>query len=256
MTKTINIKLTGNSSISQVFFFDRNIVDILNNFDGDSFSGYLLKAAADSEYFARGFSDAGDLNVEVSDGDNVLYSGTVLVDEAEQDASPEEVRQQFFDDNGEVYDEALSFNDWARVAPDHYMQDRSKYTYCIARNVDLDGYGAIAEFNLEVSNDFKMSDLQVLMGDFDGGGTTPQKWAHDLIYSFYNKGGVEAEVLGVKYDDGVHLITSEIYDSDLIREPHTFIGTTNYTAYNHNGEEWEDIEEVYDRLCELGETED
>jgi len=96
MTKTINIKLTGNSSISQVFFFDRNIGDILNNFDGDSFSGYLLKAAADAEYFARGFSDAGDLNVEVSDGDNVLYSGTVLVDEAEQDASPEEVRQQFF----------------------------------------------------------------------------------------------------------------------------------------------------------------
>ena len=72
-----------------MYFFSKDIDSILNDFVGESFSKYLADTADHAEFFARGFSDEGDLSVEVySDGDN-LYDGTIFLNEAEQDATPD-----------------------------------------------------------------------------------------------------------------------------------------------------------------------
>jgi hypothetical protein len=256
MSKEISIELIGNSNVAQLFFFSNNLDSVVSSYSGESFSLYLAENADHTEYLARGFSDEGDLRIRVTCDENELYYDTVFVNEADKDASPDEVRTEFMENNGEDYDEVLSYNDWdERLSPDHYMPDLSKYKYCIARNVGLDGYNAVAKLELTVADDFKLSDIKILMADFDGRDAQPQKWAYDLIVETYRAGGVECEVLGVAYEGNVKLISDKSYKSDLLNEPHTFLHTTTYSAYEYVGDNWDYLDALYERLLELGETE-
>ena len=254
MTRKISMEFLGNSKITVVYFFSRDIDVVLKDFEGESFSEFLAVTADHTEYFGRGFSDDyGDLSVKVLSGDEILYHDSVYLDEAFESATPDEVRTEFFTNNGVEYDSVLSYNDFQRVSLDRYMADLSKYKKCIVRQVDLDGYNAYSKLNLTVADDFKLSDLKVMVSDVDH---TTAPLTTDLNISIFGE-DFQPEVIGIEYKGSVHLITNESYESDLIREPYTFIGTTSYTAYNYNGEEWEydPSVNIYD-LAELGETEE
>lgn len=254
MSKKITVEFVGNSKIADVYFFNRDLDGVLKDFKGESFSKFLAETADHTEYFARGFNEEGDLKVKVSSGDDILYNGIVFLDQATPDATPDEVRALFLEDNDVEYDEVLSYNDYARVSPDHYMPDLSKYKKCITREVDLDGYNGVSELTLTVADDFKLSDIKIIMSTFD---SEEAPWAASLIANFYRSGDLENEVLGIEYNGVVQLITNESYKSDLIREPFTFIGTTRYSAYNYDSGKWEwDGGQLDDDLGELGETEE
>lgn len=255
MAKKISVEFLGNSKITEVYFFNKDIDGVLKDFKGESFSAFLAVTADHTEYFGRGFSlDYGDLSVKVLSGDDILYHDSVYLDEAFESATPDEVRTEFFTNNGVEYDTVLSYNDFQRVSLDRYMADLSKYKKCIVRQVDLDGYNAYSKLNLTVADDFKLSDLKVIVANGADHTTAPR--TADLITNIFGE-DFQAEVIGIEYNGTIHLITNETYKSDLINEPYTFIGTTSYTAYNYNGEEWEDDPDVniYD-LGELGETEE
>ena len=254
MTKKISVEFLGNSKITDVYFFNRDIDGVLKDFKGESFSEFLAVTADHTEYFGRGFSDDyGDLSVKVLSGDDILYNDSVYHDEAYESATPDEVRAEFLTNNDVEYDSVLSYNDSKCVSLDRYMPDLSKYKKCIVRQVDLDGYNGLSTLNLTVADDFKLSDLKVIVSDLDH--TTAPRTA-DLIITIFGE-DFQFEVIGIEYNGSIHLITNETYKSDLINEPYTFIGTTSYTAYNYNGEEWEDDPgvNIYD-LGELGETEE
>lgn len=255
MTKKISVEFLGNSKITEVYFFNKDIDGVLKDFKGESFSAFLAVTADHTEYFGRGFShDYGDLSVKVLSGDDILYDDSVYLDESYESATPDEIRAEFLENNDMEYDSVLSYNDTKCVSPDRYMPDLSKYKKCIVRQVDLDGYNGLSTLNLTVADDFKLSDLKIIVANGADHTTAPR--TADLIINIFGE-DFQAEVIGIEYNGTIHLITNETYKSDLINEPYTFIGTTSYTAYNYNGEEWEDDPDVniYD-LGELGETEE
>ena len=255
MAKKISVEFLGNSKITEGYFFNKDIDGVLKDFKGESFSAFLAVTADHTEYFGRGFShDYGDLSVKVLSGDDILYNDSVYLDESYESATPDEIRAEFLENNDMEYDSVLSYNDFKCVSPDRYMPDLSKYKKCIVRQVDLDGYNGLSTLNLTVADDFKLSDLKVIVANGADHTTAPR--TADLITNIFGE-DFQAEVIGIEYNGTIHLITNETYKSDLINEPYTFIGTTSYTAYNYNGEEWEDDPDVniYD-LGELGETEE
>ena len=255
MAKKISVEFLGNSKITEVYFFNKDIDVVLKDFKGESFSAFLAVTADHTEYFGRGFShDYGDLSVKVLSGDDILYNDSVYLDESYESATPDEIRAEFLENNDMEYDSVLSYNDFKCVSSDRYMPDLSKYKKCIVRQVDLDGYNGLSTLNLTVADDFKLSDLKVIVANGADHTTAPR--TADLITNIFGE-DFQAEVIGIEYNGTIHLITNETYKSDLINEPYTFIGTTSYTAYNYNGEEWEDDPDVniYD-LGELGETEE
>lgn len=254
MTKQISVEFLGNSKVTDVFFFNRDIDGILKDFKGESFSAFLAVTADRIEYFGRGFSAGySDLSVKVLSGDDILYKGPVYLDESDESATPDEVRAEFLTNNYVEYDSVLSYNEFKCVSPDRYMLGLSKYKKCIVRQVDLDGYNGLSKLDLTVADDFKLSDLKIIVSNLDHT-TAPQ--TADLIITIFGE-DFPAEIIGIEYKGAIRLITNDTYKSDLIKEPYTFIGTTSYAAYIYNGEEWEDDPDVnFFDLGELGETEE
>ena len=166
---------------------------------------------------------------------------------------PIKIRKAFRDMHGHEFDEVLTFNDNDRRSPDENKQDFSMFKFCIIQNVNLDGYNSKCTIELDVDRNFKLSDMPILISDFDSC-IGQSRCNENLISRIYRFTEVQEEVIGLVYKGKNYLLSDGKYESDLIVDPYTFIDTTEYSSYINKNEKW-DYLDFYEKFLELNEEE-
>ena len=249
----LKIELLGNSKIVDVFFFKNLIESDLESFDGESFSKYLLEKADYHSRLYSGFSNEGDFNLTITSPDGVIYDDDIYCCEGFGNESFEELNEAFKDEYDMSLDEVVSHNDWERKGLDFNLPDMSEFSSIIVRTIDLDGYNAEYTLNIEVDEDFKLSDLKSIVIDSDSGDC---KTDLGVSLSEIISKEIETEYYGFSYKGKNYFIEDENYRSDFINEPYTFIGLIECSLYNRDGDEWSYDDDYYQLLGELAEIEE
>jgi len=255
MSNTLKIKFIGNGNIVQAFFFNTDLNEILDKSKGKRLSKYLKNKAEFSTYFANGFSRNIDLRTIITIGKDKFYEGEIYVNDTWTNDTDDliKIRKAFRDMHGHEFEHVLTFNDNDRRSPDEKKPDFSKFKFCIIQNVNLDGYNAKCTIELDVDKNFKLSDMPILISDFDAC-IGQSRCNENLISKIYRFTEVEEEVIGLVYKGKNYLLSDGKYESDLIIDPYTFIDTTEYSAYLNKNEEW-DYLDFYEKFLELNEEE-
>jgi len=248
----LELKLLGNSKIVDVFFFKNPIGPDLERFEGESFSKYLLGIADYHSRIFSGFSHDGDFNLKIRSPEGVIYDDEIYCCEGFENDSYEELNQAFQDEYEMSLDEAVTYNDWDRKGVDLNLPEMSEFSSVIVRVVDLDGYNAEYTLNLEVDEDFKLSDLKAIVIDTDCGDC---KTDLGLSLSEIISRDIDNGFFGFSYKGKNYFIEDKNYRSDFINQPYTFIGLIEHSLYNREGDEWTDELEYHQLLSELSEIE-
>lgn len=250
----IDINIFGNSKVIQIFFFHEDPSDILDDFTENSFSKYLENKSQYSTYIAKGFSDSGDLNIIIKSDNEQIYNGPLYQRNGYQDDTLSEISENFLNENGLHLDKVISFEDWKRIPPDAFIKDINNFNYCIIRSIDQDGYSSLAQVTINVQSEFNLSEVKGLMGDFDAVSCSSR--STDNLMSIICESGIETELLGFSYASENYLISDKSFECDVLSTPYSFIETTEYSAFEKSGEDWNYMDDLYDILAEHGETEE
>jgi len=199
--KTVEVKITGNSLLAYVSFYDAEILDRLTEMEEGEYD--FLDFSAEHKKFevflGRGFGDEGDLNFSVLvNGEEILETEIIYADYGDEPI--EEIKALFLDEQDMEYDESLSAKSSGIHGGDkHFFSQVNRYTYCSLETVQCDE--ATDSITIEVDDDFKLSDLdvQVVMVDSGGDGSISQ-----LIYG---ETGLEGQVIGVQYKGNFYEFT-------------------------------------------------
>ena len=191
--KTVEVKITGNSLLAYVSFYDAEILDRLSEIEEGEYD--FLDFSAEHKKFevflGRGFGNEGDLSLSVLvDGEEVLETEVIFADYGDQPT--EEIKALFLDEHDVEYDDSLSAKSSGIHDADKYFFGQvNRYTYCSLETAQCDE--AYDSISIEVDDDFKLSDLniQVVMVDSGADGAISQ-----LIYG---ETGLEGQVIGVEY---------------------------------------------------------
>lgn len=235
--KNVQININGNSLLAYVTFYNDDILTKLNEMDEDEydfidFSGSNEKK---SVFLGRGFCEDGSLWLDVSVDDEALFHGGVYLIDYEN-APIEEIKEQFQADYGddEEYEDCLVARQSDCLdADNHFFADASEYKYCSLETVEC--YKSPDTISIEVDDDFKLSDLSLVLLDVDSGddGSITQN-----LYAFTR---LEKQAFGIKYKGKFF----EFYGGEDEG------GSNEIHWFERNGETWTESEVIQERIGEL-----
>lgn len=235
--KHLEVSIKGNSRLAYVTFYNDDILMKLNEMDEGEFDfiDFSSENGKKSVFLGRGFCEDGSLSLCVSvDGVELFHGGLYLIDY--EDASVEEIKEQFQADYGddEEYEKCLVARQSDCLdADNHFFADASKYKYCSLETVEC--YKSPDTINIEVDDDFKLSDLNLVLLDVDSGdsGSITQK--------LYLATGLEKQAFGIKYRDKFF----EFYGGN------DHGGSNEIYWFERNGAMWTESETISERIEEL-----
>ena len=235
--KTVEVNIQGNSLLAYVTFYDEGILSKLNELDEGEYDFIDFSSAHEKKsiFLGRGFCEDGDINLNVSvDGTEVFDSGLYFIDY--EDASIDEIKQLFQDDYGEDedYEKCLiAKQSDCLEANEHFFADAGKYKYCSLETVQW--YKSPDTIHIEVDDNFKLSDLSLVLLDVDSGdnGSIAQK--------LYSVTRLEKQAFGIKYKGEFF----EFYGGNDEG------GTNDVYWFERNGDKWTDTEAIHERIDEL-----
>ena len=235
--KHLEVSIKGNSRLAYVTFYNDDILMKLNEMDEGEFDfiDFSSENGKKSVFLGRGFCEDGSLSLCVSvDGVELFHGGLYLIDY--EDASVEEIKEQFQADYGddEEYEKCLVARQSDCLdADNHFFADASKYKYCSLETVEC--YKSSDTINIEVDDDFKLSDLNLVLLDVDSGdsGSITQK--------LYLATGLEKQAFGIKYRDKFF----EFYGGN------DHGGSNEIYWFERKGAMWTESETISERIEEL-----
>jgi hypothetical protein len=192
--KIVEVNIEGNSLLAYVTFYDEDILSKLNEIDEGEydFIDFSSTHEKSSTFLGRGFCENGNLYLKVSvDGTKVFDRGLITLDET---GCPAEDIQQLKEIYGEDEDYKncliAKSSDWLE-ADDHFFADADKYKYCSLETVQC--YKSPYTIQIEAEDDFKLSDLSLVLVDVDSG------YSHSITQNLYSATNLEKQVFGIKY---------------------------------------------------------
>ena len=232
--KTVEINISGDSLLAYVTFYDEDILEKLNDIEQYDFINFSTEHTKKSVFLGRGFCETGNLISEVSVDGVKIFSGDYFWDEDCYGETYEEKIATIKEEDNVDYENCL-------IAPaegsleisDHFLTDVDKFKYCSLETVRC--YKSADTIIIEAQDDFKITDLDLILIDTDSGGRG--SLGHSL-YSFTN---LEKQVLGVKYKGEFF----EFYGGEDEG------GSNEIYWFERNGDKWTDSEAIQERIDEL-----
>ena len=235
--KTVEVNIKGNSLLAYVTFYNDDILTKLNEMDEGEydFIDFSIAHQKKSVFLGRGFCEDGSLWLDVSVDDEELFHGGVYLIDYEN-APIEEIKEQFQADYGDdrEYEECLVArqND-CLDADSHFFADARKYTYCSLETVEC--YKSPNKISFEVDDDFKLTDLSLVLLDVDSGdsGSITQK-----LYAITR---LEKQAFGIKYKGNFF----EFHGGEDEG------GSNEIRWFERDGDKWTDSEAIDERIDDL-----
>jgi hypothetical protein len=236
--KTVLIDIEGNSVLAYVKFYNEDILNKLNIMDiGDfDFIDFSSNNEKKSIFLGRGFCESGDIKIIASINGERLFEGEATSFDCGGDVKDEEIRSLFIEEFGNDlnYDECLiSKASDVLDADKHFFFDAHNYTYCSLETVEC--YSSSDRLEIEVDDDFKLSDLSLVQLDIDTGPFG------SITQNLYSSTGLELQYFGVKYKGNFYEFNGGNDQG----------GSNNITWFECKKHDWIDADAVSDRIEEL-----
>lgn len=238
--KTVEVNIRGNSLLAYVTLYDEGILEKLNDIEQYDFVNFRNEHEKKSVFLGRGFCETGSLTSEVSVDGVKIFSGDYFWDEDDQGETYEEKIANIKEENNVDYESCL-------VAPaknsldcaNHFLRDVGKFKYCSLETVQC--YKSVDMIKIEVEDDFKISDLDLILIDTEGGGRGSLPGSVSLADNLYSYTNLEKQVLGVKYNGQFF----EFFGGDDEG------GSNQIYWFERNGDTWAETEAINERIDEL-----
>jgi hypothetical protein len=239
--KKVQINVEGNSLLAYVTFYSEDILSKLQSIeDGEyDFLDFSDEHGLKSIFLGRGFCEDGEINFTASIDGTSIFDGEVnWIDYGNDFANDAEIRKTFKEDFGDDvdYDDCLiaKASD-ALEAGKHFFADASTYKYCSLETVEC--YTSSDSLEIEVDDNFKLSDLSMVKLDLDSG------YEGSITQKLYHATDLEGQYFGVKYK-------GEFYEFHGGNDEG---GSNNISWFERNNDEWIDSEAISERIDELTE---
>ena len=237
--KTVEVHIKGNSLLAYVTFYDEDILSKLNEIDEGEydFIDFCSEHEKGGAFLGRGFCEDGNLNLKVSvDSTEVFDDGLYFIDDGRGTDSLAQLQERFQDVYGddENYEKCLVARSSESLEADsHFFADADKYKYCSLETVQC--YKSPYTIKIEAEDDFKLSDLSLVVVDVDSGDTG------SITDKLYACTGLEKQVLGIKY-------RGEFFEFHGGEDEG---GSNQIHWYERNGDKWTGSEAIEERIDEL-----
>lgn len=236
--KTVLIDIEGNSVLAYVKFYNEDILNKLNVIEiGDfDFIDFSSKNEKQSIFLGRGFCESGDIKIMISINGENLFEGEATSFDCGNNVKDEEIRSSFIEEFGSDpnYDECLiSKASDVLDADKHFFSDANNYKYCSLETVEC--YSSLDRLEIEVDDDFKLSDLSLVQLDIDTGSIG------SITQNLYNSTGLEFQYFGVKYKGNFYEFNGGNDQG----------GSNNLIWFECENYYWRDADAVSDRIEEL-----
>jgi len=235
--KTVAVNIEGNSLLAYVTFYDEDILSKLNEIDEGEydFIDFSSEHEKGGAFLGRGFCEDGNLNLNVSvDSTEQFNGGLYYIDD--EYCPADEIEQLFQDDYGEDedYEKCLiAKSSDCLDADSHFFADADKYKYCSLETVQC--YKSPYTIQIEAEDDFKLSDLSLVLLDVDSGN------ANSITQKLYSATRLEKQAFGIKYK-------GEFFEFDGGEDQG---GSNEIYWFERNGETWTGSEAIQERIEEL-----
>ena len=235
--KTVEVNIKGNSLLAYVTFYDEDILNKLNEMDeGEyNFVDLSMENEKGGAFLGRGFCEDGNLNLNVSvDGTELFDGGLYYIDD--ENCPVDEIKQLFQDDYGEDedYEKCLiAKSSECLDADSHFFSDADKYKYCSLETVQC--YKSPYTIQIEAEDDFKLSDLSLVLLDVDSGN------ADSITQKLYSATRLEKQAFGIKYK-------GEFFEFDGGEDQG---GTNDIYWFERNDKTWTGSEAIQERIAEI-----
>ena len=235
--KTVEVNIKGNSLLAYVTFYDEDILSKLNGIDEGEydFIDFSSEHEKGGAFLGRGFCEDGNLNLNVSvDGTELFDGGLYYIDD--ENCPVDEIKQIFQDDYGkdEDYEKCLiAKSSECLDADSHFFANAGNYKYCSLETVQC--YTSPYTIQIEAEDDFKPSDLSLVLLDVDSGN------ADSITQKLYSATRLEKQVFGVKYKDDFF----EFYGGEDEG------GTNDVYWFERDDKTWTDSEAIQERIDEI-----
>ena len=235
--KTVELNIKGNSLLAYVTFYDEDILSKLNGIDEGEydFIDFSSEHEKGGAFLGRGFCEDGNLNLNVSvDGTELFDGGLYYIDD--ENCPVDEIKQIFQDDYGkdEDYEKCLiAKSSECLDADSHFFANAGNYKYCSLETVQC--YTSPYTIQIEAEDDFKPSDLSLVLLDVDSGN------ADSITQKLYSATRLEKQVFGVKYKDDFF----EFYGGEDEG------GTNDVYWFERDDKTWTDSEAIQERIDEI-----
>lgn len=218
--KTLEFQFTGGGTpVVFVCFYNEDFKDKLKAEDANFFDqlDFLSANEAKSIWLGRGMCREGWHTVEISqDGERVDVNDHVYIYEGANPPTDDD-KETFRDDNDVEYGTVLTASYSAMIdshRDNRIFGDIDKYFYASVEKVET--YSASASVTIEVEDDWKWTDFDVVYVDMDSGGS----WGESFTQEMYADTNLEQELFGINYKGKLYEVQSE-YEG----------GTSEWTYY-------------------------
>lgn len=240
--KTLNLSISGSSDLIYLYFFDDDLNDLLRKSAGDfpnDFPAFMEEFASLNKWICRGF-DYERVICEAKSDSILIYEGSLIPFAFEPRVTPDEIEEEFqstFPKRGQFCD-ALTFNHLSNLerinGANTLLQNTDHYRHCVVERVKCER--ATGSLNLEVPDDFKLSEIRPMVVDFDTG-----DW-QGLMRFIYAATDIEGEIVGFRYK-------GELIEFDTTENIAGF-NSYQYLINDHNM--WSYDDSVKETAIELG----
>ena len=240
--KKLEFQFTGGETpVVFVSFYKEDFKINLLKVDPDSFDqlDFLSESEAKSIWLGRGMCQEGGPKVKVfEDGVEVDTLEDDELYQFEDDPNNEEFKKMFrehfadFDPAkllGGHYESSVDIHNDQR-----FFGDINRYKFATIETVET--YSATASVIIEVEDDYKWTDFEVIFADIDTGGA----WGDSFTQEVYRETNLENELLGLKYKGAFYPVDSD-YEG----------GSSEWLYYECTNGNWAISTEVTEKMEEL-----
>jgi len=207
--KSLEFKFVGGKTpVVFVSFYSKDFKEKLEAEDSDNFDqlAFLSSNEVKSVWLGRGMCREGWPTVQVFENGSRLEIDDIVY--LYDGASPptDEDKEEFKDLEGAEYGTVL-IGSYSAMLDSHLDErifgDIDKYFYISVEKVET--YSASASVTIEVEDNWKLSDFDVVYVDMDSGGS----WGESFTQEIYADTGLEQELFGIKYKGTIYEVNSE-----------------------------------------------
>ena len=237
--KKIELTIEGQSLIANITFYDGEILKNLQETEEGEFDllDFISEYQKHDVMLGRGFCTECEPIIKVLCGDEVLYKGGIYKKYSDPNDDISKIKKDFKEENDVEYDDVISgFGDFERNlnTDAHFFKNINTYKYCSLEKVEC--IAANSSVCIEVEDDFKLSDLEIIFMAMDSGDN------NSLSQRLYEETGLEAEVFGVKYKKVFYEFEGNDYTG----------GDSEFVWLKNNDSTWMPACEIESRIEELG----
>jgi len=201
----------GETPVVFVSFYNKDFKEKLEAEDPDYFDqlDFLEANEAKSVWLGRGMCNEGDPEFSLLEDGNPVelpdHAEYVFLYEGKN--PPEEGDEEFFYEmNEQKYGTVLTGTYEAMLdvhKDERYFGDIDKYHYASLEKVET--YNASATVTIEVEDDWKWTDFNVIYANVDSGGV----WGQSFTQEIYAETGLEEELFSIEYKGKIYEVASE-----------------------------------------------